>query len=128
MKDFESERIVWLKCRHCASEFPTVVFQGDTDMATEPYRTKTDHTGHRLFVFSKGEDPKEGKWVHVAQTERANATPGESFTEFFERSKTGRHLVLYGCIECDSGLAEIVCDLTEPGLVEKGYSVVRSVE
>lgn len=117
--------IWWLKCSNCAVEFPVFVFSGDSDIATDSFRTSTDLIAKSIFIYHCSVQCPGGSEVRLMEVVREKSCPGEGFQEYKNRQANADARHFYKCISCDVGRAEAVKMLSEHELHSKGYALIN---
>ena len=117
--------IAWIRCNDCSVEFPTFVFSGDTDMATNSFDTSTDARSKTLFLFERASKPPAGAEVELTRVEETEVRPGEHFQAYLKRAKQHPPKYYYNCIVCSGKNAQVLRNITEEELGAAGYSLVR---
>lgn len=118
--------IAWLKCKSCLFEFPVFYFSGETDMATDEFRSSVDVLEKTVFVFYRSDDFPGGKEVFIARIECVNPLPDENFKDFLDRNRNSVPRYIYSCVNCDSDSAEVVKTISEQELRARGYQLIRN--
>jgi len=122
IKNIEGD-IIWLKCKDCASEYPTFVFSGETDMITSELRVSTDLDSRQLVIYDNSTVSVSGREVELLRVEREHSRPGESFQDFQNRLRVCKPRCFYRCIACADGKASVVRKLSANELLSVGYTL-----
>jgi hypothetical protein len=116
--------ILWLKCSNCSTEFPTFVFSGDSDWVTDELRTSTALGSKTLFIYKCSVEPPGGSEVEFLECKIPEAIPGESFQEYQNRRNRTDLQCFYRCINCTTGKALALKNLSQEELSSKGYRLI----
>lgn len=115
--------ILWLRCHACGSQFPTFVFSGDTDMATDSFRTTTDMVERVLHIFRRSDARQPGEEVALARVEEVKPLPTETFWSYHLRCEKNPPRHFYRCLACGAEEAEAFKSLAPAPKGGKDFSI-----